>query len=128
MSSHAREDGGGSGAAALHAGMRVFERGWLSSNNILFTAGGETALIDSGYVSHAPQTLALVDARLRAAGKTGLDLLVNTHLHSDHCCGNAALQARHACRTLIPANELAKVRPGTRTRSAIARRARTVRA
>ena len=39
--------------------MRVFERGWLSSNNVLFT-GDAPALVDSGYVTHAPQTLALV--------------------------------------------------------------------
>jgi len=32
-----------------------------------------------------------------------LDLLLNTHLHSDHCGGNAALQARYpALQTLIP--------------------------
>jgi glyoxylase-like metal-dependent hydrolase (beta-lactamase superfamily II) len=32
-----------------------------------------------------------------------LDTLVNTHLHSDHCGGNAALQARYpALQTLIP--------------------------
>jgi glyoxylase-like metal-dependent hydrolase (beta-lactamase superfamily II) len=32
-----------------------------------------------------------------------LDLLVNTHLHSDHCGGNAALQAAYpAMRTMIP--------------------------
>ena len=40
--------------------MQVFERGWLSSNNILFQGKDDTALIDSGYVTHAPQTLALL--------------------------------------------------------------------
>lgn len=40
--------------------MQVFERGWLSSNNILFQGRDDTALIDSGYVTHAPQTLALL--------------------------------------------------------------------
>lgn len=67
----------------------VFERGWLSSNNILIAGRDGSALIDSGYASHAPQTLALVGAAL--AGRA-LDVLVNTHLHSDHCGGNAALQ------------------------------------
>lgn len=85
--------------------MRVFERGWLSSNNVLFT-GEQTALVDSGYVTHAPQTLALVR---HALGGRALDLLVNTHLHSDHCGGNAALQAAYRCRTVIPAAEAAKV-------------------
>jgi glyoxylase-like metal-dependent hydrolase (beta-lactamase superfamily II) len=89
----------------LPATMRVFERGWLSSNNVLFM-GDETALVDSGYVTHAPQTLALVR---HALGGRPLDRLLNTHLHSDHCGGNAALQAAYACRTAIPGAEAGKV-------------------
>ena len=85
--------------------MRVFERGWLSSNNVLFT-GEQTALVDSGYVTHAPQTLALVR---HALGERPLDRLLNTHLHSDHCGGNGALQAAYGCHTAIPALEAAKV-------------------
>ncbi len=78
----------------------VFERGWLSSNNILLRGAQSTALIDSGYASHAAQTVALVHAAL---GGRALDLLVNTHLHSDHCGGNAALQAAWpAMQTAIP--------------------------
>lgn len=84
----------------LPPGMHVLERGWLSANNILFTGGDKTVLVDSGYCTHAPQTLALVEAVL---GPRPLDILINTHLHSDHCGGNAALQARYpALRTLIP--------------------------
>jgi glyoxylase-like metal-dependent hydrolase (beta-lactamase superfamily II) len=93
--------------AALPPTMRVFERGWLSSNNILFTGPGETALIDSGYVTHAAQTLALVR---HALGERPLDRLVNTHLHSDHCGGNALLQAHYGCHTAIPAAQAAAVR------------------
>jgi glyoxylase-like metal-dependent hydrolase (beta-lactamase superfamily II) len=78
----------------------VFERGWLSSNNILLLGQDNTALVDSGYVTHAPQTLALVGSAL---GARPLDQLVNTHLHSDHCGGNAALQSHYpALRTAIP--------------------------
>jgi glyoxylase-like metal-dependent hydrolase (beta-lactamase superfamily II) len=78
----------------------VFERGWLSSNNILLLGQDNTALVDSGYASHAPQTLALVASAL---GERPLDQLVNTHLHSDHCGGNAALQGHYpAIRTAIP--------------------------
>ena len=85
---------------ALPAGVSVFERGWLSSNNILIQGAGGTALIDSGYCTHAEQTLALVDSALQGRP---LDLLLNTHLHSDHCGGNAALQARYpALQTHIP--------------------------
>jgi glyoxylase-like metal-dependent hydrolase (beta-lactamase superfamily II) len=91
----------------LPASMRVFERGWLSSNNILFIGRTETALVDSGYLTHAPQTLALVR---HALGSRRLDRVLNTHLHSDHCGGNATLQAAYGCRIAIPANEAAKVR------------------
>jgi glyoxylase-like metal-dependent hydrolase (beta-lactamase superfamily II) len=87
-------------AHALPAGVTVFERGWLSSNNILIQGEGGTALIDSGYCTHAEQTLALLDSALHGRS---LDLLLNTHLHSDHCGGNAALQARYpALETRIP--------------------------
>ena len=87
--------------------MRVFERGWLSSNNVLFVDDALTALVDTGYASHAPQTLALVRSAL---GERPLDLIVNTHLHSDHCGGNAILQAAWPCRTVIPDAEADAVR------------------
>ncbi|MDP2095112.1 MAG: MBL fold metallo-hydrolase [Hydrogenophaga sp.] len=82
------------------AGVTVFERGWLSANNILIQGNGPTALVDSGYWTHAEHTLALMD---HALGGRALDLLLNTHLHSDHCGGNAAIQQRHPnARTCIP--------------------------
>ena len=87
--------------------MQVFERGWLSSNNILFQGQDDTALIDSGYVTHAPQTLALL--RHSLDGRP-LERLFNTHLHSDHCGGNALLQAEYGCHTAIPVSEADKVR------------------
>lgn len=91
----------------LPRGVTVFERGWLSSNNILLEGSAGTALIDSGYGAHAAQTLALVQASLK---DRALDVLVNTHLHSDHCGGNAALQAAYpALRTLIPPGHAAQV-------------------
>ena len=86
--------------AELPPGLQVLERGWLSSNGVLFLGAQSTALVDSGYCTHAEQTLALVAAGLQ--GRT-LDRLVNTHLHSDHCGGNAALQGHWpALRTFIP--------------------------
>ncbi|RDK04101.1 MBL fold metallo-hydrolase [Paraburkholderia lacunae] len=87
--------------------IRVFERGWLSSNNVLLTDDHCAALVDTGYATHAPQTLALVR---QALGARPLDLIVNTHLHSDHCGGNALLQAAWPCRTAIPAAEAEAVR------------------
>lgn len=89
-----------SATETLPSGVQVFQRGWLSSNNILLMDDTSTTLVDSGYVSHAAQTVALID---QALGERPLDMLVNTHLHSDHCGGNAALQKRHpALQTLIP--------------------------
>ncbi|SOE53173.1 Glyoxylase, beta-lactamase superfamily II [Burkholderia sp. D7] len=102
------------------ASMRVFERGWLSSNNVLFIDDGRngddgrdahgirTALVDTGYATHAPQTLALV--RQALGNDRTLDLIVNTHLHSDHCGGNALLQSNFICETLIPQTEADAVR------------------
>ena len=89
-------------------GVTLFERGWLSSNNILCIGRAQCALVDSGYHSHAAQTVALVEAAL--AGRA-LDRLVNTHLHSDHCGGNAALQARWpALQTWVPPGQAELVR------------------
>jgi glyoxylase-like metal-dependent hydrolase (beta-lactamase superfamily II) len=91
----------------LPEGITVFERGWLSSNNILIAGPERTALVDSGYATHSVQTLALVSAALQGRP---LDVLVNTHLHSDHCGGNAALQACYSgLRTLIPPGHAAYV-------------------
>ena len=91
----------------LPAGVHVLERGWLSSNNILMLGPDQCARGDSGYCSNAAQTLALVQQGL---GGRRLDLLVNTHLHSDHCGGNAALQAAYpAAKTLVPPGHLAQV-------------------
>jgi glyoxylase-like metal-dependent hydrolase (beta-lactamase superfamily II) len=87
-------------ACTLPKGLQVLERGWLSSNNILLTDENTSVLIDSGYVSHAPQTLALVQ---QALGARPLHLLLNTHLHSDHCGGNRILQdAYPLLETRIP--------------------------
>ncbi len=87
-------------APLLPPDIHVLERGWLSSNNILLLGREHAALVDSGYGAHAAQTVALVEATL--AGRL-LDTLVNTHLHSDHCGGNAALQEHYpGVQTLIP--------------------------
>ncbi len=77
----------------------VLERGWLSSNNIVFFEGETAALVDSGYVSHAAQTLALLE---RALDDRCLTRLINTHSHSDHIGGNAAVQASFHCHITVP--------------------------
>jgi glyoxylase-like metal-dependent hydrolase (beta-lactamase superfamily II) len=84
----------------LPASMQVLERGWLSANNILLFEGENAALIDSGYVTHAAQTVELV---AHALDGRCLKQLINTHSHSDHIGGNAALQAAFGCQIMVPA-------------------------
>jgi glyoxylase-like metal-dependent hydrolase (beta-lactamase superfamily II) len=84
----------------LPSGVTVFERGWLSANNVLLQGIDGATLVDSGYVKHQAQTLALVQQALQGRP---LHRLVNTHLHSDHCGGNQALQAHYPdLQTWIP--------------------------
>jgi glyoxylase-like metal-dependent hydrolase (beta-lactamase superfamily II) len=82
--------------------VQVLERGWLSSNNIVIDDGDARVLIDSGYHAHAGQTLALLQ---HALGGKPLAKLINTHCHSDHMGGNAAVQRAHGCRISIPVGE-----------------------
>ena len=92
---------------ALPDGLQVLERGWLSANSIVFTGDGPSAIIDSGYGTHAAQTVTLTQTAL---GGQALALLLNTHLHSDHCGGNAALQAHYpALQTWIPPGQAPQV-------------------
>ncbi|WP_027015209.1 MBL fold metallo-hydrolase [Comamonas composti] len=91
-------------STALPPGMSVLERGWLSANNIVFAAdsGDEpgAAVVDTGYQIHGEQTVTLIEAAL--AGQP-LARILNTHLHSDHCGGNAALQTHWPqAQCLIP--------------------------
>lgn len=83
----------------LPADIHVLERGWLSANNIVFSSG-VTAVVDTGYWTHQSQTVALVRQVL---GTQRLSRVLNTHLHSDHCGGNAALMQNYPeAQTLIP--------------------------
>ena len=84
-------------------GITVLERGWLSSNNIVVHAAGDepgALLVDTGHVNHAEQTVALLR---HALGGQPLATIVNTHLHSDHCGGNAALQRAFGLAAHVPA-------------------------
>jgi glyoxylase-like metal-dependent hydrolase (beta-lactamase superfamily II) len=89
-------------ASAVPHGMQVFERGWLSSNNILFADEGGATLIDSGYASHAEQTYALVMHAVARHAVPKLRRIINSHLHSDHCGGNALLARRTKCEVIVP--------------------------
>jgi glyoxylase-like metal-dependent hydrolase (beta-lactamase superfamily II) len=84
----------------LPKGLLFFERGWLSSNSILLDDGKSAVLIDSGYVTHSTLLLSLLSSHLPSRPLTHL---VNTHLHSDHCGGNSAIQSQFpSVQTLIP--------------------------
>ena len=74
-------------ALRIAPSIHVLERGWLSSNNVLLFGRDEVAMIDSGYVAHAEQTQTLVRHVLHQRGRERLDVLLNTHLHSDHTLG-----------------------------------------
>ena len=92
-------------------GITVHERGWLSSNNVLIQpAAGEdgAVLIDTGHVNHAAQTVALVRHGLGAHGT--LAHVYNTHLHSDHCGGNSALQREFGVGPTLPPGQADAVR------------------
>ena len=91
----------------LPLGLTFFERGWLSSNNVLIHDDDQSILVDSGYWTHAEQTHALITSVL---GATPLTTLINTHLHSDHCGGNSYLQSHYPqLKTRIPPGHAAFV-------------------
>ncbi len=75
---------------SLPTGVEFFQRGWLSSNNVLLHDEDCAILVDTGYWTHAQQTHALVKSVI---GNRQLTAICNTHLHSDHCGGNAHLQS-----------------------------------
>lgn len=59
--------------------------------NYLLLHGSRPTLVDSGFVGHAEETVQ------RAGAEAGrIDLVVNTHWHSDHVGGNARLQSMGA--------------------------------
>jgi glyoxylase-like metal-dependent hydrolase (beta-lactamase superfamily II) len=97
---------------ALPPSVRAIERGWLNCNQVVLLSHGDNVLIDSGYCTHRERTLELL------AGPAGLDgepleRLVNTHCHSDHMGGNAAVASAYGCTIAIPAGEAKHVRPWT---------------
>ncbi|MCU0965846.1 MAG: MBL fold metallo-hydrolase [Burkholderiaceae bacterium] len=90
----------------LGPGLHVLQRGWLSSNNVLLDSDDGATLVDSGHCVHAAQTVALLRQSL---GDQPLRQLINTHLHSDHCGGNAAVQREWAPQVRVPSGSLKAV-------------------
>lgn len=89
----------------LPPGVRFIERDWLSCNQVLMLDPQGATLIDSGYGKHAAMTEAIVRERLRAEQSPRLLRIINTHLHSDHCGGNAQLVRAFGCKVRVPAAE-----------------------
>jgi glyoxylase-like metal-dependent hydrolase (beta-lactamase superfamily II) len=101
-------------------------RGWLNSNQIVMFAPRDNVLVDSGYCTHRERTLELLagpealdrqtlELLASPAGLDGqpLERLVNTHCHSDHMGGNAAVAHAYGSRITIPAGEVKHVDPWT---------------
>ena len=88
----------------LPSPIRFIRRDWLSANHVLLCGSGGNVLVDSGYVTRVPLTLSLLRSE-QGIGDAPLALLVNTHGHSDHVGGNAAIKAAYGCPIAFPAAE-----------------------
>jgi len=95
---------------AFPRGMQVFERGWLSSNCVLFADDTGATLIDTGFHTHAEQTFAMVRHAIDRHETASLRRIINTHLHSDHCGGNRMIAKRMVCDVVVPEGNADAVR------------------
>jgi glyoxylase-like metal-dependent hydrolase (beta-lactamase superfamily II) len=86
-------------ATSLPKTLRFIERDWLSANHIIALEDTTATVIDTGYDKHQHLTCSLIE---NAIGSRTLTRIVNTHLHSDHCGGNALLQAKYGCEIWVP--------------------------
>src|SRR5437879_1606898 len=86
---------------AIAPGITAIVRDWLDANHVLVSGREESILIDTGCSAHANETLALV----RSASPTRpINRIVNTHCHSDHMGGNAALARAFGASITVPAD------------------------
>lgn len=88
----------------LPPSLRFILRDWLSANHVVLLSRDGHVLVDTGYVTHVPRTLALLRSA-QGIGDAPLARIVNTHGHSDHVGGNAALKAAYGCPIAFPAAE-----------------------
>ncbi len=88
--------------------VHVLVRDWLSANNIVLKSRDGHVVVDSGYVKHEALTLELLASKYALADEP-LAKLVNTHCHSDHMGGNAAIQKRYDCPIALPEDEASVV-------------------
>ena len=99
-------------SVTLPPSLRVIERGWLNCNQVVMLAPGDNVLVDSGYCTHRERTLELLASPAGLDGEP-LERLINTHCHSDHMGGNAAVVSAYGSRITIPAGEAKHVEPWT---------------
>jgi len=97
---------------SLPPSVSAIVRGWLNCNQVVLLAPGDNVLVDSGYCTHREKTLELLASR-DGLDRQPLERLVNTHCHSDHMGGNAAVASMYGCRITIPAGEVKHVDPWT---------------
>jgi glyoxylase-like metal-dependent hydrolase (beta-lactamase superfamily II) len=93
---------------ALPPQLHVFVRDWLSANQVVLRSAAGNVVVDTGYDRDVPLTLALIASRSGLDGED-LALVANTHCHSDHIGGNAALRRAYGCRIAVPQGEAAHV-------------------
>jgi len=106
-------------ASGLPPSVRVIVRGMLNCNQVVLRAPGRNVLIDSGYCTHRERTLEFVAGPEGLAGEP-LERLVNTHCHTDHMGGNAALADAYGCRIAVPIGEAKNLDPWTPATGSIA--------
>ncbi len=86
--------------------IRFIERDWLAANHVMFRDSDAATLVDTGYGKFNHVTLEKVGDVLSDWGDLPLERIINTHIHSDHIGGNAALQRAHpGCSITIPLDE-----------------------
>ena len=78
------------------AAVRVFVRDWLSANNVLLKEPRRPCA-DRFRIWPTRADHACAPRVAQGLGREPLTRLVNTHCHSDHMGGNAAIQARYRC-------------------------------
>ncbi len=74
------------------------ERGWLNGNHFAL-AGPHMTLIDTGYIAHLNETIAIL-ARLGISPER-VERIITTHTHCDHIGGHAHIQKLSNCEILL---------------------------
>ncbi len=67
------------------------ERGWLNANNVIVHAHGAPAIVDTGHLYCADETIDLI--RANGFDPTEIGQIAITHAHSDHHGGNRKLMS-----------------------------------